>query len=37
MATGKFIAYYRVSMDRQGKSGLGLQAPKGHTYYGEAE
>ncbi|BAE53318.1 recombinase family protein [Paramagnetospirillum magneticum] len=26
MATGKFIAYYRVSTDKQGKSGLGLEA-----------
>jgi DNA invertase Pin-like site-specific DNA recombinase len=28
MATGNFIAYYRVSTDKQGKSGLGLEAQK---------
>jgi hypothetical protein len=29
MAEGRFVAHYRVSTEKQGRSGLGLEAQRG--------
>jgi hypothetical protein len=29
---GKFVAYYRMSTDKQGQSGLGLDRPTGRRH-----
>jgi DNA invertase Pin-like site-specific DNA recombinase len=35
MAVGRFVAYYRVSTDKQGRSGLGLEAQREAVQSGE--